>query len=419
MDDLNLTGTTLQNRYFLRERIGRGATSEVYLAWDKIRAIDLALKILHQDLAVKTRFINMFKKEASFMQDLQHKNIVRLYDFGREKRGGDVFIYISMDYINGPDLRSLLHKRGQPLNLPEAYQVASAICKALNFAHKTKVFHGDIKSANVLISQEEGERIREKDVFLADFGASRLATERQGGGTPYYMAPELFKDGAVVTEKTDIYALGVTLYEMLSGGHLPFKGKSDATGNTSREQIAWEKEHNRPVPLHEINPSLPPQVVSAVEKAMNKNPDQRYEGALDLLRDLEPAQDKNILFPEKKNQPESVQSPSYEEPETLPSISLKAHLIGIAGEKKGKKISIPTQGLTIGRSKSNEMCLADTTVSRYHAMISFSKNNFYIQDKNSSLGTYINGDQINRKTLLQDGDEIRFGRSQDFEFCVK
>lgn len=416
MNDLNLTGTTLQNRYFLRERIGRGATSEVYLAWDNIRAIDLALKILHQDLAVKNRFINMFKKEASFMQDLQHKNIVRLYDFGREKKGGDVFIYISMDYINGPDLRSLLHKRGQPLNLHEAYQVTSAICRALNFAHKTKVFHGDIKSANVLISQEEGERIREKDVFLADFGASRLATERQGGGTPYYMAPELFKDGSVVTKKTDIYALGVTLYEMLSGGHLPFKGRPGATGNTSREQIAWEKEHNHPVPLHEINSDLPSQVVSAVEKAMNKNPDERYEGALDLLRDLEPARDIDISLLEKQNQPKPAQSSSYEEPETVPSVPIKSQLVGIDGEKKGQKIIIPLQGLAIGRSKSNEMRLMDATVSRRHATISFLRNNFYIQDENSTFGTHVNGNKIIRKTLLQDGDEIRFGRSQDFEF---
>jgi serine/threonine protein kinase len=425
----DLIGTTLQDKYFLRELIGRGRMANVYLAWDKLRTSELAVKVLHSELSGESRFLNMFKKETKFMRELPHPNIVRLYDFGIEKRGAEKIVFIVMDYKKGCDLRRFLVRRGQPLSIDEVSQALAAVCKALYFAHQSKVLHCDVKSANILLSHDEKTAIFEKDVFLTDFGISRWTMEHEGGGTPAYMAPELFQGGAV-NEKTEIYALGVTLYEMLSGGQLPYQGDSSSPGSTARERIAWEKQYKPLPPLQQLNPALSNEIVSIVDKALNKDVALRHATIIDVWYEFEntrnqqnitPMSDKKTVISPPQPQPRPA---APQEPAPLLQTTRRInqpHIYGIRGEKAGQEFSIFNQGLTIGRAQKNQLRLVDRTVSRIHAKIIRTRRAFYIQDETSTLGTYVNGLRIppNKPILIKDGDRIEIGNSQIFEFRLK
>jgi len=273
-----LVGTTLGDRYFLRELMGSGGMADVYLTWDNMRAAKMALKILRRDLANDTRFFQMFAKEAEILRKLEHPNIVRLYEFDKE---GDI-AFIVMDWIEGSNIRQALNDRKKPLSLEEVSAVLEPVCSALNYAHQNNVFHCDIKPANILL-HVDGR------VLLTDFGVARLASDRIGGGTPPYMAPELFSRGTV-NAKTDIYSLGVTLYEIFSGGQVPFRGDSPSSqGSTTRDRIAWELSNLPLPPLHQHNPDLPDEVEKVVSTALSKNPAQRYSSAMALRQAYEQA----------------------------------------------------------------------------------------------------------------------------------
>ncbi len=428
----DLTGTTLNNNYFLRELLGGGATANVYLAWDKTRSTQLAVKVLHEELAGDPGFQKMFKKEAEFMRELRHQNIVRLFDFGEDSRdrSRNKIVFIAMEYVKGPNLHGLLTDRKKPLGLKETSQVLAAVCKALHFAHLSKVLHCDVKPANILIDQSERQEITEKETFLADFGISHWALQQKGGGTPAYMAPELFR-GALVTEQTDIYALGVTLYEMLSGGQLPFRGETSSPGKTPRERIAWEKA-NRPLPsLMQFNPDLPKPVLSVVDKALDKDPRSRHKSVLDIWNEFESACSGNAVqehLPNSDRQTIVQKPPPTPRPAPPEAVlsrrtpadpnSYQPHLLGVAGEKAGQIILVAQHEFMIGRHTSNKLRFEDRTVSRYHATILVSRQGYYIRDDNSSIGTYVNGRRIlpNTPERIRNGDRIKIGQSQIFEF---
>jgi serine/threonine protein kinase len=424
---VELTGSTLNNKYFLRELIGRGRMANVYLAWDQLRTTELAVKVLHSELASETRFLNMFKKETKFMRELPHPNIVRLYDFGMEKRGNEKIVFIVMDYKKGCDLRRLLARRGKPLGTDEVSQVLAAVGKALYFAHQSNVLHCDVKSANILLSHDEKTPIREGDVFLADFGISRWTLEQEGGGTPAYMAPELFQEG-IVNEKTEIYALGVTLYEMLSGGQLPYEGDSSSPGSTIRDRIAWEKQYNPLPPLQQFNSTLSNEIVFVVEKALNKDPNLRHTTIIDVWYEFENAL--NLRTTSSGGEHKTIMSPP-QPPPTTPQIptpfppivrgTKQPHLYGIGGEWVGQEIPLSDQNFTLGRSQNNLLRFADRRVSRVHAVIMQSPRAFYIRDEQSTHGTFLNGRRIppDKNILVEDGDRIGIGDSQIFEFRLK
>lgn len=428
----DLTGALLQNNYFLRELIGSGATADVYLAWDKVRITQLAIKVLHENLAADARFQKMFRQEAEFMRELRHPNIVRLFDFGEDKaKARNKIVFIAMEYIRGPNLRGLLSERKKPLSLAETSQILAAVCKALHFAHRSKVLHCDVKPANILIAQNERQDILEKEVFLADFGISHWALQQKRGGTPAYMAPELFT-GATVTEQTDIYALGVTLYEMLSGGHLPFRGETGSQGSSLRERIAWEIAHKPLPPLQQFNSGLSGPILTVVEKALNKDPKLRYTSAIEIWNEFERAsngkmpeklplsEQKTILRPPPISQPHTPSRPIRAMPDAKARLN-QPHLFGMTGEKAGEIIPIPKEELTIGRNVNNILCFEDRTVSRFHATIFLLHRAYYIRDEDSRLGTYLNGRQIpaNTSILIKEGDRIEIGHSQSFEFRLR
>lgn len=415
----DLVNNTLQNIYFLNRLIGHGGMADVYMAWDKNRATNVAVKVLHPELAKNKRFLNMFEKEAKSLREFRHDNIVQFYDFGNDGKN----VFIVMQFVDGYDLRHIIIDRNQSLSLDETGWILSAVGKALHFAHKKKIYHCDVKSANILIRQS---MFHEKDIFLTDFGVSRCANEMKGGGTPAYMAPELF-DGAPVNERTDIYALGITLYEMLSGGKLPFAGNSKSPGTTSRQKIAWEQAHLPLPPLLQFNPGLPPAIVEVVEQALVKDPRQRYATIMEVLNDFGTAHklvdsasesdQKTVLLSPSLPQPKEPVSPP---PKLIPRVN-QPHLLSVSGEKVGQVFLITRQDLAIGRSQSNQLRLLDSTISRSHATVLRMRSEFYIRDESSSLGTYLNGRRIppGSQFLLNEGDRIGIGRLQVFEFRLR
>ena len=275
----NLIGKTLLNRYTVREFLGRGGMAEVYKVWDNQRNSYLAMKALHDKLAQNQEFLAYFRQEADTLAELTHPNIVRFYGFKKDR--GHSFIL--MDFIEGEALNARLKKRaGQPLKIGEIKMLLAPVLGALQFAHNRGMVHCDIKPANIILNEKN-------TVFLADFGIARAINldkrSLTSSGTPAYMAPELVQNQPP-TPETDIYALGVVLFEMLTGGERPFRGKQAQTTGSLGNRIRWEQVHSQPPSLYQWNPSLDPNLNAIVLKCLEKDPQKRYHSALDLLNAL-------------------------------------------------------------------------------------------------------------------------------------
>jgi len=273
-----LTGRTLQNRYRVDSFIGRGGMADVYKVWDQNRAVYLAMKVLHADLAEDRAFLRRFKREADTLAKLQHPHIVRSY--GLETDGRIAFIL--MDYIEGVSLRTRIFDLDRPFTSEEALEIMQPVCAALHYAHQSGVVHCDIKPANIMLHKNG-------TVLVSDFGISRIteaATATMvGAGTPAYMSPEQAR-GADLTPLSDIYSLGIVLYEMLSGGERPFIGEhAKVTGGTS-EKVRWEQINAAPPALRKLNPQISSALEAVVLKCLQKDPAQRYPSALDALNAL-------------------------------------------------------------------------------------------------------------------------------------
>lgn len=412
---VNLSGQTLLNRYFLRELAGSGGMADVYQAWDKIRSTRLAIKILRRDLAVSPHFFKMFANEAEILRRLEHPNIVRLYEFERQRD----LVFIIMDWVEGVSLKVAIKDQKKSFTIEDISSILQPVCSALYYAHQNRVFHCDVKPSNILLHQDGR-------IMLSDFGVAHLAAESTGGGTAPYMAPEQFSGGRV-DGRTDIYALGVTLYEILSGGYLPFRGEStDSRGSTVRERIAWEHLHLPLPPLAYFNKNLAPAIQNVVATALQKDPNQRYATTMDMREAFEHARMQSGRGGTSSAMLQSgVTAPDTDTTRKLPAIKIPPtpqpkspapHLFCRSGERTGQTFPLTTQGLTIGRSSKNALQIRERSVSRAHALIWSTSQGVYIRDENSSLGTYVNGRRINQSIRLQDGDVIQIGYYQVFEF---
>jgi len=276
----NLIGKVLSGRYRVDELLGQGGMAEVYKVWDLERAAYLALKLLREDLAQDVVFLRRFRREASSLDRLQHPNIVRFYGLEQD----DLLAFILMDYIAGSSLRTkIFQSREVGMDSQEILEYMSGICSALHFAHRSGTVHCDLKPGNVLID-EKGNPL------VTDFGIARLtdaATATMVGiGTPAYMAPEQVK-GQDPVPQTDIYSLGVTLFEMLAGGERPFTGEAATTTGTTSAKVRWEQVNLDPPSLKEYNPEISPELEAVVLKCLEKKPRDRFQTPLDLLNALE------------------------------------------------------------------------------------------------------------------------------------
>jgi serine/threonine protein kinase/Tol biopolymer transport system component len=277
-----LIGQTLDNRYHFEAIIGKGTFANVYRITDQQRRVTLAAKVLHQEIARDTTFVERFKREADVLSRLQHPHIVRYYDIVEIKTGDDSpeYIFILMDYIPGKTLETILSNRQQPLIPQHSLIYVTPLAAALHYAHTEGVIHRDLKPANILLDQND-------TLYITDFGIARILdqiSELTLGmtiGTPLYMAPEQIT-GQPITAATDIYAFGVLLYEMYTG-QAPFRGEtSQAQGTSTAARVAYEHVHLPPRPLVDINPSLDLSAQEIVLRCLEKDPLRRYRSVAQL-----------------------------------------------------------------------------------------------------------------------------------------
>lgn len=411
----SLTGVTLSQQYFLRELKGKGGMADVYQAWDRIRSVKMAIKVLRPEIQPDSLEYQLFEKEAAILRRIEHPFIVRLYELARDGQ----IIFLVMDWIEGGDLRGAIAGRRRPYRVDETLRVMTPVCRALNFMHQNGVFHCDIKPANILL-HVDGR------VLLTDFGVARLASEKHGGGTPAYMAPEQFL-GRKIDARADVYSLGVTLYEMLSGGVMPFRGDHPSSqASTKQERIEWEHCNLDPPGLAQFNPQLAPDVVEVIHRALSKDPGNRYASTLAFLEALENAARLQPGQAPGANMPPAAPpaAPPYSAPHSqggravVPGAApVKGpHLIGLGGQYAGQALPIPLDKLTVGRGPDSQVWFRDRTVSRLHATLTRTRRAVYIQDEGSTLGTFVNQQRVFGPQALKHGDIIVIGRDQVFEF---
>ncbi|MBQ1335589.1 MAG: Stk1 family PASTA domain-containing Ser/Thr kinase [Selenomonadaceae bacterium] len=264
----------LDQRYELQELIGSGGMADVYRAQDKVLNRSVAVKILHEQFRRDEEFIGKFHQEAQAAARLSHPNIVNIFDVGIS---GDDH-YIVMEYVPGDTLKTMIQEKGH-LPVEDALRIAREISDALAMAHANNIVHCDIKPHNILMMPDGHAKI-------ADFGIARAVTEStmtySGNviGSVHYFSPEQAK-GTYITPKSDVYSLGVVLYEMLTG-HLPFTGENPVS-------IAMKHLQEDPVPVRQYNPDIAPVVEAVVMKAMSKDPAMRPDSA-EFSRDLQSAE---------------------------------------------------------------------------------------------------------------------------------
>lgn len=273
-----LVGNILKNRYRVEEFLGRGGMAEVYRVWDTQRGVPLAMKVLRADLAEDRIFLRRFEREARNLTRLQHPNIVRCYGLEREGH----LAYMLMDYIDGWSLRREIYDTNGPLSMGRILEIMEPVCSALGYAHKMGMVHCDVKAANIMVHKNG-------TVYLTDFGIARgmdAATSTMVGiGTPAYMAPELIQ-GQDPTPQTDIYALGIFLYEMLTGGERPFDGERASITGTTAAKVRWEHLQLQPIPLRYFNPKVTGEMDRLFMSCIQKDPGRRFQAVSGLLKAL-------------------------------------------------------------------------------------------------------------------------------------
>jgi eukaryotic-like serine/threonine-protein kinase len=277
-------GTVIGGRYRLDAEIGRGGMSTVYRAFDLVLERPVAIKLMHRETAADTDQLERFRREARSVAQLNHAHVVTVIDAGEEPStdaNGDpgaptATPYIVLEYVHGETLKDVIRREG-PLEISQAIAYAIEIARALAAAHEHQIVHRDIKPHNVLISEEGGAKI-------TDFGIARTLTEEgltiagRVLGTTDYVSPEQAL-GQPVTGQSDLYSLGVVLFEMLAGD-VPFHGPSPVA-------VAMKHVREEVPDIQLLRPEVSAATAAVVERAVSKDLDRRYHDAADMLADLE------------------------------------------------------------------------------------------------------------------------------------
>lgn len=296
-----MEGLRLGGRYQLEARVGGGGMAIVYKARDLILNRQVAVKVLRSQYGTDEDFVNRFRREAQAVASLSHPNLVGVYDVGQEN---DTH-YMVMEYVEGSTLKEMIVSRGA-LPVEEAVRIASQICDALDHAHQNQIIHRDIKPHNILIGKNG--RVKVTDFGIARAVTSTTITHTNAMlGSVHYFSPEQAR-GGITGEKSDIYSLGIVLYEMVTG-ELPFSGDSPIS-------VAL-KHLQEPLPEpRQLNPGIPQSVENVILKALVKDPFLRYASAREMLEDLE-----TCLFPERLHEEKLIFPVDDEETRVVPIIT--------------------------------------------------------------------------------------------------
>ena len=298
-------GQKINERYEIIKTIGEGGMANVYLASDTILERNVAIKVLRGDLSNDEKFIRRFKREALSVSNLSHPNIVEVYDVGEEEGN----YYIVMEYIDGKTLKQLLQKRGA-LTLTEVLDIMSQLTDGLAHAHEAYIIHRDIKPQNIMIQDNGLIKITDFGIATA-INSTQLTQTNSVMGSVHYLPPEQ-ANGKGSTIKSDIYSLGILMYELLSGS-VPFKGDTAV-------EIALKHMKEKMPSIRKQIPTIPQSVENIILKATAKNPKNRYDSVREMYTDLQTAMDRQnekrlvYEYPENDLEETKVIAPVPKEP---------------------------------------------------------------------------------------------------------
>jgi len=263
--------TVIDGRYQVIDKLGAGGMADVWVAEDLQLGRQVAVKVLHRRFTADEEFVERFRREARSAAGLQHQHVVAVYDRGE----WDETYYIAMEYLPGRSLKEVVRDEG-PLDPLRAVDITIQILRAARFAHRRGIIHRDLKPHNVILDDED--RAKVTDFGIAKAGASDMTQTGSIMGTAQYLSPEQAQ-GYAVTAQSDLYAIGIVLYEMLTA-RVPFEAESAVT-------IALKQVNEAPVPPSELNPAVPPELEGVVLRALEKEPARRFQDADEFISTLE------------------------------------------------------------------------------------------------------------------------------------
>lgn len=280
-------GSLVDERYRITSRVGHGGMAEVFEATDIISKKSVAIKFIREDVMSNPVNLKRFANEASIVAQLNDPNIVKIYNHGVVEGRP----YIAYEYISGQSLKEALDFRTR-FSLYEAVDIMLQLTKALNAAHSKFIVHRDVKPDNIFIMADGTIKLGDFGIAQAEFVNSNLTSTNEVVGSVHYMAPEIAK-GELASYKSDIYAAGVTFYELLTG-HLPFE-KSNPV------DVAVSQVKDKFPPIKKYVPNCPKEVEHIIDKATKKNPKERYNSIMEMHDDIKALKDNPNTLKEKKS----------------------------------------------------------------------------------------------------------------------
>lgn len=382
-------GTRIDGRYTIQKLIGEGGMANVYLAMDIILNREVAIKILHEQLAKQERFIERFRREAEAVASIIHPNVVEIYDVGQY----DNCYFIVMELLEGQTLKEYVKDKGT-LSVSETLTIMKQVCEGVDVAHKLGIVHRDLKPQNIFI-REDGL------IKIMDFGiayqqdASPLTQTNAVMGSVHYLSPEQAK-GESATIQTDIYSLGIVMYEMLTGS-VPYTGDSavNIVLRHLRETVPYVSEKNEHVPQS---------VENIIIRATAKNPDDRYHSLADMRYDLDTA-----LNVERMNEPR-VYFENYEDEDTKREIELLEN----SGEFATQEQTLVSETEAENKGKLSKKKLAIIISAVVAAVVVIGSFVFYglANSKVTEMPDIINKTVEEAKTLLTE-KELKLGTLEE------
>jgi serine/threonine-protein kinase len=295
-------GHLLNDRYEIKRMIGGGGMANVYLAWDTILDREVAVKVLRTEYANEKEFIARFDREAQAASSLTHPNIVSIYDVGEE----DHLLYMVMEYVDGMTLKEYIQNY-HPIPVTEAIDIMKQISSAIALAHDHNIVHRDIKPQNILIDKNRNVKVTDFGIAMA-LSSTALTQTNSILGSVHYLSPEQAR-GGLATKKSDIYSIGIVLFELLTG-RIPFSGQSPVA-------IALKHLQSDTPSVRQVNPEVPQSVENIVLKATAKDPFHRYDNVYEIETALESALDPNKMNESPYETPEE----EGEETKAIPIIT--------------------------------------------------------------------------------------------------
>lgn len=387
-----IKGQKIDGRYQIIRTIGEGGMANVYLAYDTILEREVAVKVLRGDLANDEKFVKRFQREAKAASSLNHPNIVEMYDVGED----DGNYFIVMEYVNGKTLKNLIKKRGA-LSLSETIDIMLQLTSGIACAHDSYIIHRDIKPQNVMILEDGRVKITDFGIAVA-LNSTELTQTNSVMGSVHYLPPEQ-ANGSGATVKSDIYSLGILMYELLTG-KLPFKGDNAV-------EIAIKQMKDRLPSIIAQNPNVPQCVENVVLRACAKNPENRYESVREMHEDL-----KTVLAESRRDEPRLI----YDYPEGEPGEEKKTKSVekkkdeevvvkpDVSKSKEGKK-EVNKFRMVVGMIGMVTVFVIVALLIAFFALLSYSKTKTVVLPDVSGKTQEFAGDELDKLNIYYTFEE--------------